>query len=259
MMRSDYISIIMSVYNDELNLENSIKSIINQTHKHFELIIINDGSNKKTKNILLKFKKNKKIRIFHNKKNFGLPYSLNKAIKKSKYDLIARMDSDDISYKNRIKYQLDFLKKNPKIDVLGSDAVIVFSNGVTKYSNVKENNTSIKKNIFYSNPFFHSSVIFKKSIFNKIGLYNVYFKKCQDYDLWLRGRKKIYYSNIKKRLIKYQSKSGYDNVTFFYTIMAIIKNVSFPKEVIAAIFGIIYNIIVFLKKFIYVFSKQARI
>jgi glycosyltransferase involved in cell wall biosynthesis len=238
----------MSVYNDELNLENSIKSIINQTHKNFELIIINDGSNKKTKNILSKFKKNKKIRIFHNKKNFGLPYSLNKAIKKCKYDLIARMDSDDISYKNRIKHQLDFIKKNPKIDVLGSDAVIAYSDRETKYSNVEKNNISIKKKIFYLNPFFHSSVIFKKSIFNKIGFYNSYFKKCQDYDLWLRGRKKLYYSNIKKRLIKYHSKSGYKNITFFYTIMAIIKNVSFSKEVIVAIFAITYNIIIYFKK-----------
>ena len=90
-MKFTHVSIIMSVYNDELNLENAIKSIINQTHKNFELIIIDDGSNKNTKKNY-KSLKNKRIRIFHNKKNCGLAYSLNKAIKKSKYDLIARMD-----------------------------------------------------------------------------------------------------------------------------------------------------------------------
>ena len=167
-MKSTYISIIMSVYNDKLNIENSIKSIINQTHKNFELIIINDGSDKKTKDILLKFKKKKKIRIFHNKKNYGLSYSLNKAIKKCKYDLIARMDSDDISYKNRIKHQLDFIKKNPKIDVLGSDAVIAYSDRETKYSNVEKNNISIKKKIFYLNPFFFLFYLKFKKINNLI-------------------------------------------------------------------------------------------
>ena len=246
-MKFTHVSIIMSVYNDEFNLENAIRSIINQTHKNFEFIIINDGSNENTKKKLLSFKKNKRIRIFHNKKNFGLAYSLNKAIKKSKYDLIARMDSDDISYKNRIKYQLNFLKKYPKIDVLGSDAVIVEDKKI-KYSNVKKTNKSIKKNLLYFNQFFHSSVIFKRSIFNKIGFYDPSFKKCQDYDLWLRGRKKLYYSNIKKRLIKYNSKSEYKSMTLFYTIMAILKNVSFSKELIMAILGITYNLLIFLNK-----------
>ena len=247
-MKFTHVSIIMSIHNDELNFENAIKSILNQTHKNFELIIINDGSNKITERKLLKFKKNKKIKIFHNKKNFGLAYSLNKAIKKSRYDLIARMDSDDISYKNRIKCQLDFMKKNQKIDILGSDAVIINSNKVKRYSNVKKTNTSIKNNLFYSNQFFHSSVIFKKSIFNKIGFYDSYFKKCQDYDLWLRGREKLYYSNIKKRLLKYKMKSGFEMITFFYTIQAILKNASFPKELIVAILGITYNLAAFLKK-----------
>lgn len=247
-MKFTHVSIIMSVYNDELNLDNAIKSIINQTHKNYELIIINDGSNSETKKKLLNFKRNKKIRIFHNKKNFGLSYSLNKAIKKSKYNLIARMDSDDISYKNRIKYQLGFFNKNPKIDVLGSNAVIINKNKIIKYSKVKETNKSIKENIFYFNQFFHSSVIFKKNIFNKIGPYNIYFKRCQDYDLWLRGRRKLNYANVKKRLIKYKSKSGYESITFFYTVMAILKNVSLSKELIIAILGITYNLLIFLKK-----------
>ena len=153
-MKFTHVSIIMSVYNDELNLENAIKSIINQTHKNFELIIIDDGSNKNTKKKLQKFKKNKRIRIFHNKKNCGLAYSLNKAIKKSKYDLIARMDSDDTSFRNRIKYQLNFMNKNPKIDVLGSDAVVVEEKRKIKYSNVKDTNRSIKKVYFILTSFF---------------------------------------------------------------------------------------------------------
>ena len=72
-------------------------------------------------------------------------------------------------------------------------------------------------------------MIFKKNIFNKIGFYNPYFKRCQDYDLWLRKKKTLLFKH-KKRLIKYNSKSQYKITTFFYTIMAILKNVSFSKN-----------------------------
>ena len=148
-MKFTHVSVIMPIYNDDENLENAVKSILNQSHKNFELIIINDGSNLNTKNKILKFKKNKKIRIFHNNKNFGLAYSLNKAVKKSRYDIIARMDSDDFSFKNRLKNQLNFLKKNPQIDVLGTNALIIEKKKL-KHSKVNERNNNIKKkNIFF--------------------------------------------------------------------------------------------------------------
>ena len=92
------ISVILPFYNIESTILNSLRSIINQSEKIFEIIIINDGSKDNSeKKILSIIKKN--IKYFKNKTNKGLAYSLNKGIKKSSGDLIFRMDADDISKK----------------------------------------------------------------------------------------------------------------------------------------------------------------
>ena len=94
---NDLISIILPVYNGETYLEDSIKSILNQTYQNFELIIINDGSTDSSHLIIEKFLKSNKI-IYRSRKNKGLVKTLNEGIKLSSGNYIARMDQDDISY-----------------------------------------------------------------------------------------------------------------------------------------------------------------
>ena len=100
------VSIIMSVYNDQETLSKSILSILRQSFKNFEFMIIDDGSIDNSKKILRYYKKiDKRIRLFKNKKNMGLAFSLNKLIKASKGKYLARMDSDDYATKQRLKIQ----------------------------------------------------------------------------------------------------------------------------------------------------------
>lgn len=107
------VSVIMATYNPPKSfLMTSIKSVLNQSLKDFEFIIVNDGSNEKTIKLINKcLKLDKRIKILNNKKRIGLTKSLNKAIKKARGEYIARMDDDDISRNNRIEKQLSFLKK----------------------------------------------------------------------------------------------------------------------------------------------------
>ena len=94
----ELVSVIMSTYNtDSEMLKESINSILNQTYKNIELIIVNDGSNKDDLKVIKSFNDNR-IRVVNNKVNEGLAISLNKAIDISNGIYIARMDSDDISY-----------------------------------------------------------------------------------------------------------------------------------------------------------------
>jgi len=241
------VSVIMAIFNDHLNVSNSVRSILSQTYKNFELIIIDDGSDKKTKKELMRFKKYKKVKIYNNKKNYGLSYSLNKALNLSSSDIIFRMDSDDISHKDRLKLQLDFLNKNPKIDILGTNAKIVFDN-VIKYSNLPLNDFSIRKKLLFSNQFFHSSVVFKKKSIKQLGNYNKNFKRCQDYDLWLRARKELRFANLKEKLITYRSKENYQILTLLFTIKALIKNILFTREFIFAIISVLIHIVLYIKK-----------
>jgi glycosyltransferase involved in cell wall biosynthesis len=106
------ISVIMAVYNGEKYLAEAIESILNQTFKEFEFIIIDDGSKDNSLNIIKRYaKKDSRIIIIKNEKNMKLAWSLNKGLKIARGKYIARMDSDDISLTDRLEKQYYFLEK----------------------------------------------------------------------------------------------------------------------------------------------------
>ena len=130
------ISVILPTYNNERTIFNSIKSILNQSYQDFELIIINDCSTDKTKQVIESFDDNRIIYL-ENNKNIGRSKSRNIAIKKAKGDFIAVMDGDDISVPDRLDKQFKYLLENPKIDLVASN-IIFFTDGKVKgISNVK--------------------------------------------------------------------------------------------------------------------------
>ena len=104
------ISVIMSVYNDSKYLKDSIDSILNQTFKEFELIIVDDCSTDNSLEIIKEYAlKDNRVKIIENNKNLGLAVSLNKAWKEAKYDYIARIDGDDICLLDRFEKQMNYL------------------------------------------------------------------------------------------------------------------------------------------------------
>ena len=111
------VSVIMPAFNAENTIIKSIKSILNQTYSNIELIIVNDFSNDNTLELITQIKDNR-IKIINNDYNLGISGSLNIGIHASSGDYIARIDSDDIAYLNRIEIQVKFLS-NSGVDVLG--------------------------------------------------------------------------------------------------------------------------------------------
>lgn len=104
------VSVILPVYNDQKNIKSAIDSVLNQDYSDFELIIIDDYSNDQTKSILDKYD-DQKILVFRNAKNLGIAKSRNLGIEKSKGEYISFIDSDDIWFPNKLKVQMEFLKK----------------------------------------------------------------------------------------------------------------------------------------------------
>lgn len=190
---SPNISVIMSVYNGEKYLGKSIQSILDQTERDFEFIIINDGSSDETLNIL---KKNQILDpriIIINQTNMGLTKSLNRGVLLSKGNYIARQDADDESVKNRFKIQYNDLLRS-KSDLAVCRTIIKGSNHVTP---------NYLKVIFYKfihkyeNVFIHGSFFIRKETIKEIGMYDDLFQYSQDYDFTLKllykFNKKIYY------------------------------------------------------------------
>ncbi|NVO98936.1 glycosyltransferase [Photobacterium damselae subsp. damselae] len=199
------ISVILPVYNAELYLNKTIDSILNQTISDFELICIDDGSTDSSLKILYGYANvDNRIRII-SRDNRGLIYTLNEGIRESKYNIIARIDADDVCEPKRFEIQLSYLNSNPDVAVVG-----------TSYNYIDENGNLIGKRILsdkyiindaikvFGSPFCHPSVMINKKLVGEDLYYDKDYIHAEDYELWLRLSKKYKLINLKDILLNYR-------------------------------------------------------
>ena len=179
-MKNYLVSVMLPVFNDEKNILRSIESILNQTYKNLELLVLDDGSTDNTYEILKSVKDNR-VFLFKNKKNIGLTKSLNILISKSNGNWIARQDSDDESVLNRIDKQVKFIEKY-KLDACTSRAYIKNSRkSIPRFSSY----LPYKFVVRYKNPFIHGTLLINKKTLNNVNNYDENFIYAQDYKLFL--------------------------------------------------------------------------
>ncbi len=204
------VSIIMSVYKGERFLQESVESIINQTFKNFEFIIINDGSTDNTAKTLESYT-DPRIRLF-NQENMGLTKSLNKAIKLSSGKYIARMDADDIALPERLQKQVDFLDANPDVGVVGTGNLVIDEQGKVIGRKVYPSfDSELRRALIGYNPFLHASVMIKREVFEIVGIYNERNAKGQDYELWFRIANHFKLANLPEILMSHRWRG--DNIS----------------------------------------------
>jgi glycosyltransferase involved in cell wall biosynthesis len=203
-MENPKISVVMSVYNGEKYLREAIESILNQTFKDFEFVIVDDRSTDKTSEIINEyFQKDNRIKVIKNDRNMGLTRSLNKAINQSSGNYIARMDADDIAIKERLEKQVDFMERNPDVVLLGTAFYEIDEYGKELSRKFfPTTDRDIRKILIKYNPFCHASVVMRHSAFDKIGLYDESILKTQDYDLWFRLASVGKVANLSEILMK---------------------------------------------------------
>ena len=193
-IESPLISVLLSVYNDDKNIKTSIDSILSQSYKNIELLVMDDCSTDKTYDIL-KDIKDRRLRIFRNKDNKGLTKSLNILIKKSKGQILARQDSDDISLPTRLEVQFENLH-NLQLDGCTTRAYIKNSKrSIPRLSHLLPISFVIK----YKNPFIHGTLMIKKSAVIDVGMYDENIVYAQDYKLFIELLKKNYKIKILKK------------------------------------------------------------
>ncbi len=182
------VSVIMSVKDAEAYLEEAVNSILSQSFRDFEFIIVDDGSKDRSPAILKKFSRDdKRIQVITNAENIGLPRSLNKAIESASGEYMARMDADDISMPQRFEKQAAFLDGNPDVGLLGTSYYGIDDKGTAVSRNmVPAKDEDIRKSLIRGNPFCHPSVMIRKSVLDKVGLYKEEFRHTEDYELWFR-------------------------------------------------------------------------
>jgi glycosyltransferase involved in cell wall biosynthesis len=204
-IRSPVISVVMSVYNGEKHLRESINSILNQSYKDFEFIIINDGSNDGSLEILLEYQARDPRITIVNQNNIGLTRSLNKGIKLATSEYIARQDADDISLPTRLEKQLNYMVNHPEVAVIGCLGDVFNINGILRTSrDPRYSREGIKRHLASKNLFMHGSAMMRKSHLAKVGFYREFFLHSQDYDLWLRLSQYFDIDILPEHLYKYR-------------------------------------------------------
>lgn len=198
----------MSTYNDGVYLKTAIDSIINQTYKNIEFIIVNDGADLNTAKTLREYSKNYKTVSIIEQDNHGLSYSLNKAISHSKGEYIARQDGDDYSNCCRIEKQVKYMLDNTDCGLLGcNSAIIDEDNNKISETNYPIVDNELRKYLINNsglNPFVHGSVMIPRIVLNEVDFYREEFKQAQDFDLWLRIIEKYKISNLEDPLYSWR-------------------------------------------------------
>lgn len=183
---SEKVSVIIPVYNRIEELKRAIKSVLNQTFNDFELIIIDDGSTCNVKEVIDSFD-DERIRFFRNENNRGVSFSRNRGIMLSKTNLIAFLDSDDEWLPKKLEYQVEYLKVHPEINLVHTEEIWI-KNG--KRINQGKRHKKNVEDLFYRSLelclISPSTVMLRKSIFEKYGYFDENLLVCEDYDLWLR-------------------------------------------------------------------------
>ncbi len=165
------VSVVMSTFNGERYLSEAVESLLNQTFKDFELIIVNDGSTDSTATILREFE-DERLVILHNSENQGIAPSQNKALAAARGEYIALQDCDDISLSRRLELQVDFLDRQPDISLIGSSAYMIDEAGETvDIWDQPANDMQAKWEFLFGCPIFHTTAMLRRSVFDRTAPY----------------------------------------------------------------------------------------
>lgn len=202
-MRTPKVTVLMPVYNGEKYLKDAIESILWQDYSDFELLIVNDGSTDQSEKIILSFS-DKRIRLVNNGSNIGLVNTLNKGLELAEGEYVARMDCDDISAKNRLSVQVNYMEANTNVAACGSFYYLLL-NGKKALADFPIHQDEMNCFLIFNCPIAHPTVILRMSVIrNQKMKYRPEFLHAEDYDFWSRLTEVASIANVKDALLDYR-------------------------------------------------------
>ena len=199
------VSVVLSVRNGGADLPVALDTILKQSFSDFELIAINNGSTDGTRAFLDGIA-DPRVRVFH-QEDKGLAAALNRGISLARGRYIARQDHDDLADPSRIAKQVAFLDANPDYGLVGTRAEIwVGDKPSGRFHDHPTEDEILRFDLLFNNPFLHSSVMMRKSVLERVGVYSTdpARQPPEDYELWSRIARHYRVANLPERLTAYR-------------------------------------------------------
>ena len=209
------ISVVMPVWNAERYLAEAIDSVLSQTHTRFELVIVDDGSEDRSREIIARYaESDARLRPIY-AAHRGLVATLNAGCRAAHGHYIARLDSDDIALPERLEAQVRFLEENSQVALLGSGSQCINAAGqrCAILSKPPLENAAIRHGLLRANLFCHSTIMMRTDVFREIGGYRALYAEAEDYDLWTRFADRHELACIPPVLVLYRIHAGQVSVT----------------------------------------------
>lgn len=215
-MEEPVVSIVMPAFNAEKTISESIQSVLSQTYKYWELIIIDDASTDSTASVVTDFqKKDRRIVLLKFLKNGGLPNARNEGCRVARGEFIAFLDSDDLWHQDKLLIQINFHRKNQDIEISHTDFHLFNERGVLKrpfrhlIHRKSHKQGILYPAICYKNPIGVLTVMMKKELLREVNFFDASLWTMEDQDLWVRvALRKKRFGYIAKPLAYYRVVAG---------------------------------------------------
>lgn len=179
------VSVVIPTVKYDGHTHQAVLSIFAQHYQKWEIILVLDGGS--LSDVPEEIREDRRIRIVEHKEQLGTPTSLNDGVGVAKGEYIARLDADDVAHPDRLRKQIDFLTSHGEVCCIGANAVLI--NDATEYMgkfSFRRASEDIRLDLLRTNQLIHSSVMYRKNVFEQIGGYRTQMIRMQDYDLFLR-------------------------------------------------------------------------
>jgi glycosyl transferase family 2 len=191
----------------------AIESVLAQSRDDFEFLIVDDGSVDETPQVVADFAARDERIAYYRIDPAGRSSALNLGCQQAQTDLIARLDADDLALPHRLECQLDFLAANPGVALVGGNALLIGPSGQTfGEEDLPSSDAQLRAALKNSCPFYHSTVVFRRSAALAVGGYRALFEPAEDYDLWLRIAEQHQIANVPLTVGSYRFSERQDSV-----------------------------------------------
>ena len=202
------VSIAMAVYNGGRFLREAVGSVLAQTYRDFEFIIVDDGSTDSTPEILASYADSRMV-VIRNRENIGLTRSLNVCLARATGEYVARMDADDICHPHRLERQVSYLTRHMQVGLVGSWVERIDDQGRSGgVRRLPTGATNLRWRLLFGNPVAHPAVMFRRRLVGELGGYNEELRYAQDHEMWVRFSFMALPANIPRPLLKLRRHSA---------------------------------------------------